>query len=453
MNLQSIFKARAKKEKVLGLHEYNPGLSKKSCFEEARRCPQCPHPPCESPCPLEVKVPWFIRSLREAHAVEALNKIKGHHPFAAILGRVCRAPCEQSCVLTSDGESVRIRELERYAADHGRKRFALPQKREANGLRVAVIGSGPAGMMAAYDLAVRGFQPTVFDALPEAGGVLRYMLPSFRLSEKVLDEAIADLKNEGVIFEPNCLLGQTLEVNDLFSRGFVAVLLALGRGGPPLSSLPGADLAGVYYASELLMGARVQPRSFKKKRTVFRLGERVAVVGNGNAALDCARHCIRLGREVTLVFEATEEDLMVHQSDCSAAHEEGVDLISLTRAQKIVSDDDRRSNGLECLKMDYADPKGDGQWRLVPVPGSEHTLGVDTVTIAEEGGQNADVQKVLTKAKFVKGRLRLDGESLMTSLPGIFAAGAMTGKCPDIVTSMASGRQAARGIEKYLSLL
>jgi len=451
MNLRNILKVRFKKERTLGLHESNPGLSKKSCFEEARRCPQCPDPPCEGLCPLGVKVPRFIRSLREAHAAEALGKIKEHHPFASLLGRVCRAPCEQGCVLNAEGAAVRIRELERYAADHGRKRFALPHKKVSNGQRVAVIGAGPAGLMAAYDLAVKGFQPTVFDAMSQAGGVLRYMLPLFRLSERVLDEAIADLKNEGVVFEANCLLGQTLEVNDLFSRGFVAVLLAVGRGGPQLSSLPGADLSGVYYAPELLMGARTQPRLFRKKKTAFCLGERIAVLGEGHAALDCARHCIRLGREVSVVFEGTEEDLAVHPEDCRAVHEEGVDLISLTRAKKIANDDNHGVNGLECLKMDYADPDESGEWRLVAVPGSEHTLDVDTVIIADEGGANADVQKILTKAKYVKGQLRLDEETMMTSLPGVFAAGAMTGVCPDIAASMASGRRAAQGIEKYLS--
>ncbi len=451
MNLQNILKTRLKKEKKPGLHESRAGFTRRDCFEEARRCPQCPQPPCEGQCPLGVRVPWFIRSLREANAVEALTKIRDHHPFAAILGRVCRAPCEEACVLSGETEPIRIRELERYAGDHGRKKFAFPARREPNGQRVAVVGSGPAGLMAAYDLTMAGFQPVVFDALPRPGGLLRHLLPSFRLPEKVLEDALSDLRHVGVEFEPNCLLGQTLEVNDLFARGFAAVLLALGAGGPQLSTLPGADLAGVYYAAELLMSARARVRLYRKKKTSFRLGERIAVLGHGHAALDCARHCIRLGREVSVIFEGTEEDLTVHQTETADARDEGVDLISLTRARTITGDDSGRVNGLECLKMDYADPEENGEWRLVPVPGSEHTLDVDTVIIAGEGGTNQDVPRALPQAKFVRGCLRLDQETRMTSLPGVFAAGAMTGDCPDIVTAMASGRRAALGIEKYLS--
>ena len=299
-------------KRVNNFKEVIKGLAKRAVFEEARRCPQCSDPVCMKGCPLDVDIPGFIRMLREGEVVPALEKIREENPLPAICGRVCSAPCELACILSREGTPIMVRALERFTAEHGRQLFSGRTKIVKNNDTIAIVGSGPAGLSAAAILARKGYEVTVLDALAAAGGVLRYGIPGFRLSGKVLDSQLEEIRSLGVVFKNSTLFGQSLTVNDLFEQGFSSILLAAGSGCPDLSAIPGTGFGRVYFAPEVLIALNLSYKAGSRQAAKVRLGEQIVIAGNGSAALDCARSCVRLGRKATIVFERTQEEFAVY---------------------------------------------------------------------------------------------------------------------------------------------
>ncbi|MBF0385281.1 MAG: FAD-dependent oxidoreductase [Candidatus Omnitrophica bacterium] len=437
-------------KRARNFNEVSLGFSKRTALEEARRCPQCAGSECVKACPIKVNIPGFIRSVRENNTGEALEIIKESNCFPSVCGRICSAPCEKACVLKKEDAPVAIRALERFAADYGKQRSPNIRK-ENNGKRIAVIGGGPSGLFAAYKLAKKGYRVTVFESLEKPGGVLRYGVPEFRLPKKVLDSDISDIKAHGVTVMTNCFFGQTVDLEGLKKEGFNAFILATGAATPKFLDIPGVNLAGVYYGEEFLMRVNLMKASFfSRQLTAFPLGKRIAVIGSGNTALDCARSALRLGREVTLVFKNTEQEMRVRTIERKYAKEEGIKFEPLTRPAEVLSDDKNFVRGLRCVRMDYAEDAS-GKWKLEEVPSSQFEVKADTVVIAVGHVPNSNIKMFLPGLELdTDGSVVVDAETGETSLTGIFAAGNVVTNAQPLVNALAAGDSIAKGIEQYL---
>lgn len=440
-------------KRIKNFQEISLGLAKKSMMEEGIRCPQCPQSPCNPGCPLGVDIPAFIRLLREGDAAGALAKIRQANDLPAICGRVCMAPCEQSCVFAEQKKFIGIRALERYASDHGRPRFALRKSIQRLGRKVAVIGSGPAGLTAAAQLAGAGLKVIVYEMMPHLGGMLRYGMPEFRLPKNVLDAEIEEIRLLGVEFKTNFAVGQSMKFAQFLGEGYSAVLLTIGQNSLSLLDLPGADLGGVYYSKEILLSANTRFVDQFKRNPVPVIADQVAVIGYGNAALDCARICLRLGREVTLIFPETAEDLKVYPDDVALAQEEGLKFEALTKPLSILADNvsGNFAAGVQCVRMDFADTDGSGKWEIKPVPSSEFVVPAQTVILAGGFKTNMAPLDLGTNLKIQEnGSIWIDPQTSLTSVPHLYAAGDVVVGASSIVAAMASGKNAAQSIIKAL---
>lgn len=399
-----------------------------------------------------IDIPGFIRLLREGNVAGAYARIRERNCLPAICGRVCTAPCETACVLNDEKAPIGIRALERYASDFGRSKAAKRRQASRGGKKVAVVGSGPAGLAAAAELARRGYAVTVFESFDKPGGVLRYGIPEFRIPKKILDNEINEIRAPGVDIETNFLIGRTAALEELPRRDFAAVLLATGAGIPKFMDLPGANLGGVYYGEEFLMRVnRAKSSLFSRGIPRLPMGQKIAVIGSGNTALDCARIGVRFGREVILIFRRSEEDMYVRREDRTYAKEEGVRFEPMVRPAEILAGPEHFVGGLRCVRMDYADSDGSGRWQITEVPGSEFVLDVDTVIIAVGHNPNSLLSKETPQLKTNKdGTLKVDEKSGATSIPGVFAAGNVRTNAGPLVEAMASGERAAEEIDAYL---
>lgn len=434
--------------------EASCGYSKKSALEEAQRCTLCPEAMCAKACPLGVNIPRFVRMIRDGNARGAFDLIQEANDFAAICGRICPAPCESVCVPFEGKEPVGIRGLERYAADKGQPFFKKTKRNICNGKRVAVVGSGPAGLTAAAALAQKGYRVTILESSDVLGGVLQYGIPEFRLPAKVLARSIQEIKNLGVETRPNFYVGRTITLDELFAEGFEAVLVATGAGVPVLSEIPGVNLGGVYYAEEFLMrvnffkGTSAARPSFNSP-----LGQRVVVVGPGYTALDCARAARRLGKEVTWLSPQSVEGKVSLKRESEYSQEEGVQVEFLVKTLEILADNKDFVKGVKAVRMDYADTHADGKWELTPVPGSEFTVEADTVIVAMGHRPNTLVVRDGPEIRFnPDGGIEADRETDMTSVKGVFAGGAVVSGLKSVVEAMAAGKRAAGHVERYLGV-
>ncbi|MCC6758928.1 MAG: FAD-dependent oxidoreductase [Candidatus Omnitrophica bacterium] len=436
-------------KRVRNFQEISIGFPKKSMVDEGIRCPQCHNSPCAHACPLGIDIPGFIRLIREGDSAGALSKIREANDLPAICGRVCMAPCEKSCIFSEHKQSIAIRALERYASDHGRPRFASKKTITRTGKKVAVIGSGPAGLVAAAQLAKAGFKVTVHEMMPLLGGALRYGIPEFRLPKNVLDAEIEEIRSLGVEFKTNFAVGQSMKFEQFVGEGYSAVLLTVGKNSLSLLDLPGADLGGVYYAKEILLTVNTRFEDQYKKNPAPVIGPKVAVIGHSNAALDCARTCLRLGRDVTLIFSETIEDLKVYPDDVEFAREEGLKFEALTKPLNILaaSPSSNLAAGVQCVRMDFADVNG--KWDLKPVPSSEFVVEAQTVILA--AGFKTSMKPLAFGADLKTredGSLWIDPETSLTSVPHLYAAGDAVVATSSVVDAMASGKKAAQAIIK-----
>ncbi len=394
--------------------------------------------------------------------MQALAKIHEHNPLPAICGRICTAPCETAGVRDQENAFLSIRALERYAADFGKPRFAIKKTVARTGKKVAIIGSGPAGLSAAADLAQGGYRVTVFEALDHPGGILHYGIPAFRLPPKILDEAIQEIKLLGVEIKTSCYAGKTFALTDLFIQGFEAILLATGAGIPQLQDIDGANLGGVYYGEELLMrvnlAGRVGPVSRDRQSSLFfqdnnfQLGNRVVVLGSSFMALDCARAAVRLDKQVTWVSPQPSDDKKNLPEEIAYAEKEGVCIEALARPLAIMGNDQHCVRAIQCVRLDYADEHAQGEWELIPVPDSGFTIEADSVIIAMGQEPNSLIRRDTPQLKINKnGTIWINPGNSMTSLAGVFACGSVVIHASPLVEAIALGKKAAIDIEKYFN--
>ena len=433
------------------------GYTEKLAVEEANRCLACKKPTCVEGCPVEVDIPAFISFVQEKNFKAAIQKIKEMNCLPAICGRVCpqEDQCEKLCTLAKKYEPIGIGRLERFVADWEREQGVgeVPRKKKRTGKRVAVVGSGPAGLTVAGDLALQGHSVTVFEALHKAGGVLVYGIPEFRLPKSIVEEEINYVRSLGVEIKTSMVIGKVLTVDDLLdSRGYDAVFIGTGAGFPWFMGIPGENLNGVYSANEFLTRANLMKAYlFPKYDTPIKRGKRVAVIGGGNVAMDSARTALRLGAdEVYLVYRRSEKEMPARDEEVEHAKEEGIIFKLLTNPKRILGEDGW-VKGMECYQMELGEPDASGRCRPVAIEGSEFVLDVDVVIVAVGTSANPLIPESTPNLKLSKkGYIEADEESGLTSRKGVFAGGDIVTGSATVILAMGAGRKAARAIHEYL---
>ena len=440
------------------------GYSEETALAEASRCLNCKNMPCTTGCPVNIRIPEFIKKIKEKDYEGAYRIISESSSLPAVCGRVCpqENQCESKCTMGVRYEPVGIGRLERFVADwHNSHDAAHPAPAPSNGHRVAIVGSGPSGLTCAGDLAKKGYSVTVYEALHTAGGVLVYGIPEFRLPKKIVAKEVETLKTLGVDVETNVVIGKTLTVDELFEMGYEAVYIGTGAGLPNFMGIPGESLKGVYSANEFLTRSNLMKAYLDDPDTPIMKGGRVAVVGGGNVAMDAARTALRLGAEkVYIVYRRSMEELPARKEEVEHAQEEGIEFRLLCNPVEVLgyqNQDDPRDprngfvTGIRCIRMELGEPDAKGRRRPVPVEGSEFDLEVRTVVMAIGTSPNPLIKntteglEVNTKGGIV---IREDGT---TSRKGVFAGGdAVTGSAT-VISAMGAGKTAAKAIDAYLS--
>lgn len=447
------------KVRAKNFHEVSLGYTEELAKAEAERCLQCKAAPCRKGCPVQVDIPAFIKEIKEGNMDAAIAKLKEVNSLPAVCGRVCpqEEQCEKYCVLAKKGESVGIGRLERYAADTARNKGETTTAIEyaSDAQKVAVIGSGPAGLAVAGDLAKKGYKVTIFEALHLPGGVLMYGIPEFRLpKDEVVQVEINNLRKLGVEIVVNAVIGSTFTVDELMEEeGFDAVFIGTGAGLPYFMGVPGENLNGVYSANEFLTRCNLMKAyRFPECGTPIHVGKKVAVVGGGNVAMDGARTALRLGADHSyIVYRRSEAELPARLEEIHHAKEEGIDFQFLTAPTAVLGNKDGWVTGLQCVRMELGEPDASGRRRPIEIPNSEFVLEVDTVIIAIGQGPNPLVQsttKGLETNK--KGNIAANEETGVTSKPGVFAGGDIVTGAATVILAMGAGKKAATAIDKYL---
>lgn len=431
------------------------GYTPEEAMAEASRCLQCKHHPCVGNCPVGIDIPGFIKHIAEGNFEQAAHVLAEYTALPAVCGRVCpqELQCEQKCVRGIKGEAVAIGKLERFAADWARENgIQVGKTKEKNGFKVAVIGSGPAGITCAGDLAKEGYDVTIFEALHEPGGVLVYGIPEFRLpKEKVVKPEIENLKRLGVKIETDVIVGRTVTIDSLLNEeGFHAVFIGSGAGLPIFMGIPGENLNGVFSANEFLTRNNLMKAYREDYDTPIKVGKKVVVVGGGNVAMDAARTALRLGADVTIVYRRTEKELPARVEEVHHAKEEGVKFEFLTNPVEILGNENGWVRGIRCIRMELGEPDASGRRRPIPIEGSEFEFEADTVIMALGTSPNpliASTTKGLEVNK--KGCIVVD-ENGQTTREGVFAGGDAVTGAATVILAMGAGKVAARGIDKYI---
>ncbi len=452
MQQQKMPKAQVKK-RIKNFKEVALGFSKKQAIAEAQRCLQCKNPVCKKGCPVEIDIPAFIKLIAEGKPVEALRKIKEKNNLPAICGRVCpqENQCEFACILGKKGEAINIGALERYAADKGNKRKRPSTIDHRPLTKVAAVGSGPAGLTAAADLAKMGYDVALFESLHLPGGVLTYGIPEFRLPKDIVLAEVEYIKSLGVKLETNCLIGKTYTLADLFNAGFKAIFIGTGAGLPQFLGIPGENLARVYSANEFLTRINLMKGYlFPKYPTPINIGEKVGVIGAGNVAFDCARVAIRLRKKATLIYRRSVAEMPARIEEIENAKEEGLKFSLLTQPLEIIADEKGFAKSLKCIKMELGDPDSSGRRRPVPVKGSEFFLDCDTVIVAIGQNPNPLLVKNTPNLKTNEDGTVWVDENFMTSIPGVFAGGDIVTGADTVISAMGAAKKAAQAIDRYL---
>ena len=446
------------KNRIRNFNEVPLGYDEKTAMLEAARCLQCKRPTCIDGCPVNINIPGFIKALKEGKPLEAFFTIKQTNSLPAVCGRVCpqEDQCEKLCVLAKKGDAVAIGNLERYVADYEReKEHFLAQRSDSHtNKKVAIIGSGPAGLTAAGDLARIGYNVTIFEALHKAGGVLVYGIPEFRLPKDIVQYEIDALKAAGVTVELSRVIGTAETVNDLLSTGFDAVFVATGAGLPLFLDIPGENLQGVYSANEYLTRSNLMKAyKFPEYDTPIVKGQKVAVFGGGNVAMDSARTALRLGsKEVYIVYRRSRTEMPARVEEVERAEEEGVIFTLLTNPVQFIGDEKGRVKAVECLKMELGEPDASGRRSPIPVKGSEFTIDIDVAIIAIGNGPNPLIPKTTPGMDITKrGNIIADPVTMKTSKIGVFAGGDIVTGAATVIQAMGAGRKAAKAIDEYLS--
>ncbi|MDQ1279804.1 MAG: glutamate synthase small chain [Thermoproteota archaeon] len=446
------------KERGHNFNEVALGYNIDLAQAEADRCLQCPKPTCREGCPVEIDIPTFIRLVKEGNLDEAIRIIREKNNLPAITGRVCPVEnqCESHCVLCKAGKPIAIGALERFVANHDNKKELRKVVVDKNGkVRkiVAVVGSGPASLTVAGDLSKFGYDVTVFEALHEAGGVLLYGIPEFRLPKSIVRDEVEYVKSLGVKIETNVLVGRTVTIDELFSMGFEAIFIGAGAGTPYFLNLPGENLNGVYSANEFLTRTNMMKAyKFPEYDTPIKIGKKVAVIGGGNVAMDSARTALRLGAdEVTIIYRRSRDELPARREEVENAEEEGIRFLFLTSPTRFLGNEKGWVKGVECIKMQLGEPDESGRRRPIPVKESEFLIDADVVIIAIGQRPNPLITQATPGLKAdSQGILKID-ENLKTSRDRVWAGGDITSGEATVINAMGMGKKAAKLIHKFLS--
>lgn len=436
--------------------EVSYGYNEQEALLEASRCLNCKNPACVAACPVSVKIPLFIKEIAAGDFRQAAAVIAADSSLPAVCGRVCpqESQCEGACIRGVKSEPVAIGKLERFVADWSREHGVnFTEKARSNGIKIAVIGSGPSGLACAADLAKAGYDVTVFEALHKAGGVLQYGIPEFRLpKESVVAHEIENLKSMGVKIETNVIIGKTVTVDQLMGEeGFKAIFIGQGAGLPKFMNIPGENLNGVFSANEFLTRNNLMQAYREDADTPIYAGRKAIVVGGGNVAMDAARTALRLGAEVTIVYRRTERELPARFEEVEHAKEEGIEFSFLTNPIEIISDGHGRVKSVRCEKMELGAPDESGRRSPKPIEGSEYDVETDVVIMAL-----GTVPNPLLAAKGIelnkRGGIMAD-ESGVTTREGVFAGGDVVTGSATVILAMGAGRKAATSIDKYIKSL
>lgn len=432
------------------------GYTAEQAVEEANRCLQCKNRPCVGGCPVQIDIPAFIKKIQEQDFEGAYQIISASSALPAVCGRVCpqENQCEGKCVRGIKGEAVAIGRLERFVADwHMANATALPEKPASNGKKIAVIGSGPAGLTCAGDLARKGYEVTVFEALHVAGGVLVYGIPEFRLPKAIVAREIEGLKAMGVKVETNMVIGRVLSIDELFEQGYDGVFIGSGAGLPRFMGIPGENLKGVLSANEFLTRVNLMKAYQPDSETPIQRGRKVAVVGGGNVAMDAARCAKRLGaEEVYIVYRRSMDEIPARKEEIHHAIEEGIIFKTLTNPVEIIGDEHQNVTGLSCVEMTLGEPDASGRRRPVVKEGSEHTLEMDVVIMAIGTSPNPLIRSTTPGLETNKwGCIVTEEETGLTSREGVYAGGDAVTGAATVILAMGAGKQAAKAIDEKLS--
>ncbi|MBR1742922.1 MAG: NADPH-dependent glutamate synthase [Lachnospiraceae bacterium] len=444
------------KVRATNFEEVCLGYNKEEAEAEATRCLQCKNPQCVKGCPVNIDIPGFIKEVGEGNVEGAYHVIGKYSALPAVCGRVCpqESQCEAKCIRGIKGDPVSIGKLERYVADTAREMGIKPEKAESlNGKKVAVIGSGPAGLTCAGDLAKLGYEVTIFEALHKAGGVLSYGIPEFRLPKtRVVDAEIENVKSLGVKIETNVVIGKSTTVDELLNEeGFDAVFIGSGAGLPRFMGIPGENANGVFSANEYLTRSNLMKASCEDYDTPIIAGKKVAVVGGGNVAMDAARTALRLGAEVHIVYRRSEEELPARVEEVHHAKEEGIIFDLLTNPTQIFTDDAGNVTGMECIRMELGEPDESGRRRPVEVKGSEFTIAVDTVIMSLGTSPNPLISSTTEGLDINKRKCIVAEETNgQTSKAKVYAGGDAVTGAATVILAMGAGKAAAKGIDEFL---
>ena len=443
------------KVRARNFQEVALGYTAEMAIEEAGRCLKCKNPKCVEGCPVNVRIPEFIAKVQEGDFKAAYEIITSTNALPALSGRVCpqESQCEARCVRGIKGEPVAIGRLERFVADWYRENVnAMPEKVASNGIKVAVVGSGPAGMTAASDLAKLGYQVTMFEALHTAGGVLVYGIPEFRLPKAIVANEITKLEAQGVEVMTNMVIGRVLTIDELFEMGYKAVFVGSGAGLPMFMNIPGEALKGVMSANEYLTRTNLMKAYNSDADTPVIQSKAVAVVGGGNVAMDAARCGMRLGAEhVYVVYRRGEAEMPARAEEKHHAKEEGIEFKTLCNPIEIIGDENGRVKAMKCIRMELGEPDASGRRRPIEVPGSEFELEVDTVIMSLGTSPNPLIRTTTPGLETNRKGCLIVNENEMTTRDGVFAGGDAVTGAATVILAMGAGKKAAAAIHNYLS--
>ena len=454
--LDPVYRATTRTEEV------NTGYTPEQAVREAHRCLDCANPTCMEGCPVAIEIPSFIKNIERGHFLDAARVLKHTSSLPAVCGRVCpqEKQCESRCIhLKMGGKAVAIGNLERFAADYEREsgQMALPELAPKNGLRVAVVGSGPAGLSFAGDMAKRGYDVTVFEALHEIGGVLKYGIPEFRLPNRIVDVEISQLEKMGVTFVKDCLVGKTIRVEELQAEGYAGIFVATGAGLPNFMNIPGENSVGVMSSNEYLTRINLMDASNAETDTPITPARRVMVVGGGNTAMDSCRTAKRLGAErVTIVYRRSEAEMPARLEEVKHAKEEGIEFLTLHNPVEYVADEKGHVCQVVLQKMELGEPDASGRRSPVPMTNADGspvtiTMDIDLAVVAVGVSPNPIVPKSVAGLELGRKNTIAVNEQMQSSIPTLYAGGDIVRGGATVILAMGDGRRAAAAMHERLS--
>jgi len=439
-------------ERIKDFEEVSLGLNEEQAILEANRCLQCPKPKCILSCPIGIDIPEFIKCIANENFEDAINKIREKNGLADVTGRVCPQEklCEAACILANKDVPIAIGALERFAADVSVDIEIKALK--PTGKKIAVIGSGPAGLTAAVDLAALGYEVNIYEAFHESGGVLTYGIPAFRLPKEVIGKAMKYVKYLGVKIEKNIIIGKSLTINDLFDLGYDCIFIGSGAGAPKFLNIPGENLNGVYSANEFLTRCNLmRAYKFPEHTTPVYLGKQVAVIGGGNVAMDSARTALRLGaNNVYVVYRRSEKEMPARIEEIKNAKHEGVKFMTLANPLNILGEKQAHVIGLECIRMELGEPDASGRRKPFEVKGSNFTLNVDMVIVAIGQKPNPIISRTTPQIKIDKKGYIIVDDRGRTSLEKVWAAGDIVPGSQTVIEAMTGAKNAIKDMNLYL---